>query len=267
MNKHPLFPNPNGLLSDGGGGSGGLLLIVTVLIVSLGGSGSSSGLLSGRGRGSRLLGTGAGRRSRGRAGASADDKVNARLVGLVDIGSVPEPLENTLASLGAVTTQASRKGNTESSVVGSSTSVGSIVLKLDQRLADHGIRRSLDDGNIGVTSVGSSNVDLKGDLLAEAVLLDIVLVVVELEALAQPEVAVSGLEVLANDLLDALDVAVDVGGLLVEGLVSAGGLVGVAGPAGGGRLDEAVGGDERNESEDSGGVLHFGGSRYKSVLK
>ncbi|KAI6766855.1 hypothetical protein HG531_011215 [Fusarium graminearum] len=175
--------------------------------------------------------------------------------------------ESTQDSLGAVTTQASRKGNTESSVVGSSTSVGSIVLKLDQRLADHGIRRSLDDGNIGVTSVGSSNVDLKGDLLAEAVLLDIVLVVVELEALAQPEVAVSGLEVLANDLLDALDVAVDVGGLLVEGLVSAGGLVGVAGPAGGGRLDEAVGGDERNESEDSGGVLHFGGSRYKSVLK
>lgn len=79
----------------------------------------------------------------------------------------------------------------------------------------------------------SSDVDVKVNLLAELVALDIVLVVVELEALAQPEVALLSVEVGSDDLLDALDVAVDVGLLLVEGLLATGSLEGVAGLAGG----------------------------------
>ena len=97
--------------------------------------------------------------------------------------------------------------------------------------------------------MGSGDVDLEGDLLAQLVALDVVLVVVELEALAEPEVAVGGVEAVADDLLDALDVAVDVGRLLVEGLLATGGLEGIAGLAGGGGLDEAVGGDKGEESK------------------
>jgi hypothetical protein len=222
------------------------------------------GLLSGRGGGSDGGSRGSGRRLGGTrsgagAGASADDKVNARLVGLVDIRSIPEPLENTVSSLGALTTQALGKSDAEGSVVGVETSVGSIVLKLDKRLSDHLISGGLDNGDVGVTGVRSSNVDVKVNLLTELVALDIVLVVVELEALAQPEVAVLGVKVGSDDLLDALDVAVDVGALLVEGLLAASSLEGVAGLAGRRRLDEAVGGDEGKKSKKGGGVLHFGG--------
>ncbi|KAI6772889.1 hypothetical protein HG530_003847 [Fusarium avenaceum] len=253
--------------------TGSRLLVIAVLVVArdrgLGGGGDNGGGHGNglEGGGDGLLGGGGGGNGSGgglglgRAGAGAtDDKVNTGLVGLVDIGSIPEPLENTVTSLGAVTAEARGESDAEGGVVGGGARVGSVVLELDEGLADHAVGRGLDDRDIGVAGVGSGDVDLEGDLLAQLVALDVVLVVVELEALAEPEVAVGGVEAVADDLLDALDVAVDVGRLLVEGLLATGGLEGIAGLSGGGGLDEAVGGDKGEESKKGGGVLHFCGS-------
>ena len=87
-----------------------------------------------------------------------------------------------------------------------------------------------------------ADVDLEFDGLARGVGLDVVLVVGEFEALAEPDVALfSAVVVLALcDLELALHVAVVVGFLVVVDLFAAGGLHGGAGHSGGGFADEAV---------------------------
>ncbi|KAH6999030.1 hypothetical protein BKA56DRAFT_40983 [Ilyonectria sp. MPI-CAGE-AT-0026] len=229
------------------------------------GSGSGSG---GNGRGGGRSNGGRGRAGAGASrGAAANGEINARLVGLVDISSVPEPLQNTVTGGGALAAEVVGDGDAEGGVVGGHARVGGIVGELDQGRADDAVGAGLDNRDVGVAGVGSGNVDGEVDRLAGGVALDEVGVVGELETLAEPQVAGRGVEVAANNLQNALDIAVDVRGLLVVGLVTASSAEGIAGLAGRGGLDEAVGGDEGHDGGEGGKGLHFGGWGYKRISR
>jgi hypothetical protein len=168
----------------------------------------------------------------GRRGVAARStghgEVNARLVGLINIRGIPEPLQNTVARGGAVAAEIVGEGDAESGVVGSQTTVAGIVVELDQRGSNDGISAGLNHGHVGEASVRSSNVDIEVDRLAQGEALDIVDIIVVLETLAEPEIASSGVQVITHDLQDTLDIAVDVGGLLGERLLTASSGEGIA---------------------------------------
>ena len=126
-------------------------------------------------------------------------------------------------------------------------------------LADDSVGRDLDNGDVGDTVVGGTDLNLHRNDLTRGVLVDLA-GVSERDTLALPHAAlgVRALKVLES----TLDVAVAVGVLLVVDLVTAGGPEAVTGETGGGGGDEAVGGDGGGEASegDGGGVgLHFDG--------
>lgn len=236
--------------SDDGGGQGGGLN-------SGGGDGSGGG--GGRGDGSARA---RGGRARGAGAGATDSEVDARLVGLVDAAGVPPPLDDTLTSGGALTAEVLGDGDVEGSVGGLDTGgSGGILVPVLQDRANDAVGGSLDDGDVGGTGVGSADVDLEGHGLAELEGLDVVLVVVELVALAEPDVALGGVVVAlgAGDLELALDVAVVVGLLVVVDLLTASGSHGITRHTGRRAGDEAVASNNAGQDGEGGNVLgrHF----------
>lgn len=237
-----------GGLSGGGGGGGGR-----------GGSGRGRGLSRRGGGAGGGSGAGGGRRRRAGAGATAHGEVDAGLVGLVDGRCVPEPLDHAVTLVGALGADIGH-GDLEVGPVGVSGDGGageSVLVPADEGRANDCVGLDVDDGDVGDTVVGSADLDLHGDDLAGGVLEDLT-GVLEGDTLALPHAAVGvrTLEVLES----ALDVAVEVGALLVVDLVTAGSLEALAGHTGSGGGDEAVGGDGGGEASkgNGGGVgLHF----------
>lgn len=140
--------------------------------------------------------------------------------------------------------------------------VGRVDVPALEGLADDLAARGGDDGDVGDARVRGADVDADGHVLADGPLLDVVLVVGVLVALAEPDVAFGGVVVVLRHLQLALHVAVVVALLVVVHLLAAGGGHGVAGHARAGAGDEAVGAGEREHGgrgQDVGaGVLHFG---------
>jgi hypothetical protein len=111
--------------------------------------------------------------------------------------------------------------------------------------------------------VRSADINLEVDGLAGGVRVNVIRVVGELVALAQPDIALSGVVVAlaSGNLQLALDIAVVVGLLVDLDLVAAGGLHSGAGHTGIGAGHEAVAVDEREQgregSSGSGERLHL----------
>ena len=216
----------NGLGRGGGSGGGGL-------------SSSGGGSRGRRGRGSRRsrgggsgrLGRGGGSRGRTGAGAGAHCEVNAGLVGLVDLGGVPVPLDDAGTLLGALGSDVGH-GDVEAGPVWVLVHGGgseSVLVPADEGCADDLVGLGVDDGDVGNTIVRSADFNLHGDDLAGGVGEDLA-GVGEGDALALPNLAVG---VVALQVLDrTLDIAVLVGVLGVVDLVTAGGLEAVTGHTG-----------------------------------
>jgi hypothetical protein len=211
-----------------------------------------------RGGGSRRLGRGGGSRGRTRAGAGAHCEVNAGLVGLVDLGGVPVPLDDAGALLGALGTDVGH-GDVEAGPVGVLVHGGGgegVLVPADEGLADDLVGLGVDNGDVGNTIVRGMDLNLHGDDLASGVGEDLA-GIGEGDALALPHLAVG---VVAVEVLEGtLDIAILVGVLGVVDLITAGGLEAITGQTGSGRGDEAVGGDGGGKASNGkgGGVgLH-----------
>lgn len=180
-----------------------------------------------RSRSSAVASTGIG----ARAGASAHGEVDTRLVCLVDGGCIPVPLDGTDTSLVAVITDIGH-GDAEVGPLGvlaEGNRGQGVLVPADEGLSDDLVGSEVDDGNIGKTVVGRTNGDGHGYLLAGRVGVDLG-VIGERNTLALPDTAI---RVAALKVLDrALDVAVHVGVLSVEDLVTACFLEAVAGLSG-----------------------------------
>ena len=129
-----------------------------------------------------------------------------------------------------------------------------------KRLTDDLVGLDVDDGDVGNTVMGSTDLDLHGNDLASSVGEDLTSIG-EWDTLALPHAAVGvfTLKVLES----TLDVAVMVGALLVVDLVTAGSLEAITGETGSRGGDEAVSGDggsEASEGNSSGVGLHFDSS-------
>lgn len=213
---------------------------------SWGGGNSRSG---GGDRSSRAARTASGSRAGAGAGAT-DSEVNARLVGLVDLARVPPKLEDTVTSGGALAAEVRGDGDVEILLVGlgasSSRGVGRESFK---GRANHSTGLGVDDRHVGNTGVGSGNVELDGNGLARSVSLHVGLIVLELHALACPEVAVSSIEVglRCRHLLSRLNVAIDVGAPHAEHLLTASSLESITGLTGSWRNKVTVTGDSGSQ--------------------
>jgi hypothetical protein len=238
-------------------------------------SGSASGESSGRsnvvvggdsadgavraGLGSRSAGLGSRRAS---TRAATDGEVDAGLVGLVDAVGVPEPLDDAVTGAGAVAANIGDGDGELLLVLGDGVGVGTVLVPALQDAAEDGVAGGGNDRDVGDTGVRGADVDLDLDFLADGVLLDVLGVVVVLEALAEPDVASGGVVVglAVGDLELALDVAVVVAHLVVVHLLTASLGESVTGHAGSRAEDEAVGAGESDEggrSHDLGdSVLH-----------
>lgn len=126
----------------------------------------------------------------------------------------------------------------------------SILVPADKGLTDDGVGADLDDGDIGNTVVGSADLDGHGNDLAGGVREDLA-GILERNTLAVPHAAVrvATLEVLER----TLDVSIAVRVLLVENLVTAGGLETITGQTGLGAADETVSGNSGDEASDGNG--------------
>ena len=213
-------------------------------------AGRSSLLLDTGSQGSRdgdfVVGVGGSSSSRARRRTrvrTADGKVNTRLIGLVNRLRKPVPLQYTVTSRRALVTQVLRDRHAEIRLIlGDARLRGSVLLPRLQRTADNAVRGGIDNRDVSDTRVWRADVDLELDGLAWSVGLDVVLVVGEFVALAEPDVALFGIVVVLAlcDLELALHVAVVVGFLVVVDLFAAGRLHGGAGHSRGGFADEAV---------------------------
>jgi hypothetical protein len=215
---------------------------------------------SGRRRGRSSRRSRSGRLSRGGATvrATAHLEVDARLVGLVDGRSIPEPLDDTVTSVGALGADI-RHGDIEAGplrVLGHGDGGQGVLVPADEGRADDLVGLDADDGNVGKTIVRSADLDLHGDLLASGVAEDLT-GIIEGNTLTLPDAAVwvGALKVLDG----TLNIAVLVGALGVEDLVTAGSLEAGAGLTRSGAGDEAVcgnGGDEASSGDDGRVGLH-----------
>jgi hypothetical protein len=194
-----------------------------------------------------------------RAGSTAHLEIDARLVRLVDRRSIPPPLDNTVAGFSALSADI-RHGNVKLGplgVAGHGLRGQGVLVKADEGLANDLVGADLDDGDVGNTVVGCANFNLHGNLLARSVVENLASVL-KGNTLTLPDAAVwvGALQVLHG----ALNVAKLVGRLLVEDLVTAGGLKTRAGLTRNRRLDEAVGGNRRGKAGKGNGGrerLHF----------
>jgi hypothetical protein len=222
---------------------------------NLGGSGLGGGCsrLGGRRGGNGLGGVargGGGRRSRARSTTHLE--IDARLVRLVDGWGIPPPLDNTVASIGALGANIGH-GNVELGpfgVAGDGHRSQGVLVEADEGLANNLVGADFDNGDVGVTIVWSANLNLHGNLLAGSVVEDLT-GIFEGNTLALPDAAVwvGALEVLHG----ALDIAKLVRRLLVKDLITAGGLETRAGLTGSRRLNEAVGGNGRGKASQGNG--------------
>lgn len=244
-------------LTGSGGESGRLSSNCGGSLNSASWGGSHSDLRSAGGR--------RGRRSRRRNGSrarSTDSEVDTRLVGLVDGFGIPVPLQHTVTGGSTLASKIIRDGDAEVGLIGLDAGGGGCVdIPGDQRGANDLVGGSGDDGDVGDTGVGGTDVDGEGDLLSCLVRLDVVLVIGELVALAKPDVALGGfvITLAGGNLQLALDVAVLVGALVGQNLLATGGSHCGTGLASFGASDEAMGVDQGNdagESQSGGEVLH-----------
>lgn len=176
---------------NGGGGSGSLSLDRRRGSSGLGNYSARGG--GGGGCSSRGWLRSRASRSRARAGTRArarDGKVNARFVGLVDRLGVPVPLDDAVTGGGTLASEVARDGDVEAGLVGRDrVRVRGIVVPGDQGVSNDRVGAGLDDRNVRHAGVRSPDVDREGHDLASGEGLDVGGVVIELEALAKPDVA------------------------------------------------------------------------------
>ena len=130
-----------------------------------------------------------------------------------------------------------------------------------ERLPDNSVRLGVDDGDIGDSSVGSTNVEFNGQDLAGRVGMDVGLVIGELVALAECDVAGGGVVVSLrrSNLKLSLDVAVIVRCLIIVHLLAAGRLHSGSRHPSLGRSNETVSrshGHEARKGKDDRCLLH-----------
>jgi len=120
------------------------------------------------------------------------NKVDAVLVRLLCARAEPKPLHGALSGRLAGRAEISGHGNTKSCVVRGQLSqvLVCVRVKHKQRLADSGVRGSVNDGDVGRPFVRDGKLSFEVDALARGKSLDIVLVVLELGTLAEEDVAV-----------------------------------------------------------------------------
>ena len=133
-------------------------------------------------------------------------------------------LDNTGTGNGTLGTKGGWDGDREGELVcwGGVGVVGEVIVG-DQWESDDGVGSSLNDGDIGSTSVGCAQIEFERDDLSRGVGLNVGSVILQLESLAQPNVA--GLRVIVGlsigNLEFSLDVSVGVGVLVVVNLITA----------------------------------------------
>lgn len=120
-------------------------------------------------------------------------------------------LKHTSTSSGALATKILRDGNAERSLGGrNARGTGSVDIPRDQGSTDDSVGGGVNDGDVGSTFMGSADIECDRNLLARSESRNNVLVVLVLETLAEPDLALLGVVVglgLSNLEL-ALDVAV-----------------------------------------------------------
>ena len=204
----------------------------------------------------------------GRNGCSisttADSEVNARLVGLINGSGVPPPLNDTVASSGTLAAEITWNGDDKVLVVRChSCGCRSIIRKGDEGLPNNAIEFGIHNRDIGDASVGSADINNNGDDLSCGEGLDIGLVVFELVAFAQVDIASRSIEIAlaVGDLLNSLNISVVVGSLIVEHLLATSSLHGITRHTSVGTRDEAMAdnrGDEASKGSNEGiDRLHF----------
>jgi hypothetical protein len=102
-------------------------------------------------------------------------------------------LKNTSTSSGALATKVLRNGDVERGLGGrNARSAGSVDVPRDQGSTDDGVGGGINDRNVGSTLVGSADFKLNRDLLTRSERLNEILVVLVLETLALPDLALLG---------------------------------------------------------------------------
>jgi hypothetical protein len=105
-------------------------------------------------------------------------------------------LKNTSTGSGAFATKILRDGDAERGLGGGNArSAGSVDVPRDQGSTDDGVAGGIDDRDVGSAFMGSANLESDGDLLTGGEGLDEILVVLVLETLALPDLALLGVVV------------------------------------------------------------------------
>jgi hypothetical protein len=120
-------------------------------------------------------------------------------------------LEHTSTSDGALATKVLRDGDVERGLGGrDARSTGSVDVPRDQGSTDDSVGGGINDRDVGSALVGSANLELDRDDLTGSERLDEILVVLVLETLALPDLALLGVVVglSSGNLEFSLDVSV-----------------------------------------------------------
>lgn len=126
----------------------------------------------------------------------SDDEVDAALISLLGTSTEPEPLEDALASNGALSGGELGNGDAEGGVVGGELGEGlvGVALELDERVTDNRVGGGVNDGHVARTLVGDGQDSGEIDYLARGEGLHTVDVVIERGATAEEEIAYKGPE-------------------------------------------------------------------------
>lgn len=119
-------------------------------------------------------------------------------------------MDDTVTSGGALASEIARDGDVEAGLVcGDRVRIGGIVVPGDQRFSNNRVGASLDDRNIRHTGMRGPDFDREGDNLTSRVRLHIGGVVIQLKALAKPDVAgrLNVVSLAGSNLEFSLDVA------------------------------------------------------------
>lgn len=120
-------------------------------------------------------------------------------------------LKNTSTSSRALATEVLRDGDAERGLGGrNARSAGSVDIPRDQGSTNDGVAGGINDRDVGSTFMGSANFESDGDLLTRGEGLNEILVVLVLEALTLPDLALLGVVIglSLGDLELALNVAI-----------------------------------------------------------
>ena len=101
-------------------------------------------------------------------------KIDAALIGLVDVRGIPVHLDHAIASVGALGSQIGRHFNAEALLAGDGGDrVGGVDVPGNEVAGDEIVVRGVDDGDVRYTGVGRADGESQGDGLAGGVFLDV----------------------------------------------------------------------------------------------